>query len=79
MNLVIRAGPESTNVVVEVDGVKQFEGVLVAGSEISFSGQERVKVSTKNAGSTTVIFNGAEEVLGKSHESAEKTYQKVAP
>ncbi len=79
VNLVIRAGPESTNVVVEVDGVKQFEGVLVAGSEISFSGQERVKVSTKNAGSTTVIFNGAEEVLGKAHESAEKTYQKVAP
>lgn len=78
VNLVVRAGPESTNVIVEVDGEKQFDGVLVAGSEISFSGQQRVKISTKNAGSTTVIYNGVEEILGKAGEAFEKTYQKNA-
>ena len=77
VNLVIRGGPESANIIVEVDGVKQFDGVLVVGSEISFSGKERVKVATGNAGSTTVIFNSAEEILGKPGERAEKTYQKT--
>lgn len=79
VNLVVRGGPESANIVVEVDGSKQFDGVLVAGSEISFSGKERIKVSTKNAGSTTVVYNSVEEVLGKSGEPAEKTYQKTVP
>lgn len=79
VNLVIRAGPESANIVVEVDGSKQFDGVLVAGSEISFSGQERIKINTGNAGSTTVTYNGVEEALGKAGESAEKTYQKLEP
>ena len=79
VNLVIRAGPESTNVVVEVDGSKQFDGVLVAGSEISFSGKERIKISTGNAGSTTVVYSGKEEILGKAGEAAEKTYQKPSP
>ena len=32
VNLVIRAGPESTNIIVEVDGSKQFDGVLVSCS-----------------------------------------------
>ncbi len=76
VNLVLRAGPESTNIIVEVDGSKQFDGVLVAGSEVSFSGKERIKISTGNAGSTTVVYNGKEEILGKAGEPTEKTYQK---
>jgi cytoskeleton protein RodZ len=79
VNLVIRAGPESANIIVDVDGTKQFDGVLIAGSEVSFSGEEQVRVESRNAGSTTIVYNGVEEVLGKSGESAQKTYQKTTP
>lgn len=79
VNLVIRGGPESANLVVEVDGSKQFDGVLVAGSEISFTGKEKIKLSSANAGSITVVYNSVEEILGKSGESIEKTYQRSLP
>lgn len=79
VNLVIRGGPESAQLVVEVDGNKQFDGVLVVGSEISFTADEKIKISSTNAGSITVIFNGLEDILGKPGEKAEKIYQKRIP
>lgn len=75
-SLTVKIGPESAVVTVEIDGKKDFEGVLVAGTEKIFSGNERIRVNTKNAGSTKVVYKGVEETLGNSGEEVEKTYTK---
>jgi cytoskeletal protein RodZ len=75
--LMVKANPESINLSVEVDGKLEFEGVLVAGSEKIFRGQERVRIVTKNAGSTKVVFNEVEETLGRPGEQVEKVYTKL--
>lgn len=72
----LKIGPEAANVRVETDGKSIFEGVLVAGSNRDFSADERIKIFTNNAGSTKVIFNGKEEVLGKEGESIEREFKK---
>lgn len=74
VTLTIKAGPDSINLLIETDGKKTFEGILVAGSEKVFSASERIKVHTKNGGSTKVVVNGQEEVLGKPGEEIEKVY-----
>jgi cytoskeletal protein RodZ len=75
-SLVVKIGPESALISVEIDGKKDFEGILVAGTEKTFSGNERLRINTKNAGSTKVVFNGVEEILGRSGEEIEKIYTK---
>lgn len=75
-SLTVKIGPESAVVTVEIDGKKDFEGVLVAGTEKVFSGNERIRINTKNAGSTKVVYKGVEEILGNSSEEVEKTYTK---
>ncbi len=57
ISLSIKADPESVNLLVEVDGQKNFEGVIVSGSEKVFTAAERIRIVTKNAGSTKVTFN----------------------
>ncbi len=76
ISLTVKVGPDSTNVMVEIDGKKEFDGVLVAGSEKTFSGNERIRVDTKNAGSTRVVYKGVEEILGQAGQEIEKTYTK---
>ncbi|HSX58480.1 MAG TPA: RodZ domain-containing protein [Candidatus Saccharimonadales bacterium] len=75
VNLVVKALTNSVNLIVEEDGQKAFEGILVAGSEKSFSAKERIKVTTSDAGSTSVVFNEKEEVLGTLGQSGEKVYE----
>jgi len=74
VKLTIKAGPDSTNLLVEVDGQTKFDGVLVAGSEKDFSATERIRIVTKNAGSTQVIYNGNTETLGDPNQQVEKVY-----
>ncbi len=76
LSLIVKITPESTNLLVEVDGVKTFDGVLVAGTQKTFTGKQRIRIVTKNAGSTVVNYNGTDEVLGKLGEEVEKIYQK---
>ncbi len=77
VSIVIKISPEPTNLLVESDGTKEFEGILLAGSEKTFIAKDRIRVVTKNAGSTNVIYLGNQETLGKSGEEAEKVYQKA--
>lgn len=76
VNLSLNIGPEAANVIIELDGKKTFEGVLVAGSIRSFSAEERIKIFTTNAGSTRIVFEGKEQVLGKEGEALEKEFKK---
>lgn len=75
VSLVVKISPESTNILVEADGSKVFDGVLVAGTEKTFTAKDRLRILTKNAGSTKVVYAGTEEILGKLGEEAEKVYQ----
>jgi len=75
-SLTVKIGPESAVLLVEIDGKKDFEGILVAGTERIFSGNERIRINTKNAASTKVVYKGVEEILGNSGEEVEKTYTK---
>lgn len=77
-NITINISPESAILLIEIDGQKEFEGILVAGTERTVTAKERIRVVTKNAGSTKVSFNGNEETLGKTGEEIEKIYQKNA-
>ncbi len=79
VSILVKINPDSTNILVEADGTKIFEGVLVAGTEKTFSAKDRIRILSKNAGSTKVVYNGVEEVLGKVSEEAEKVYQKEFP
>ncbi len=75
-SLTVKIGPDSAVLTVEIDGKQDFEGVLVAGTEKIFSGNERIRINTKNAGSTKVIYKNIEETLGGVSEEVEKTYTK---
>jgi cytoskeletal protein RodZ len=76
VSITVNVAPEAANLLVEIDGKKEFEGILVAGTEKTFTAKDRIRLVTKNAGSTKVSFNGSDEVLGKTGEEIEKTYQK---
>ena len=75
VRLTLNIGPGAANVRIEADGKNIFEGVLVTGSSRNFSADERIKVFTSNAGSTKIIFDGKEEVLGKEGESLEREFK----
>ncbi len=76
VNLSLNIGPEAANIRVELDGKTTFEGVLVVGSVRNFSARERIKIFTSNAGSTKVIYDGKEQILGKEGESLEREFKK---
>lgn len=76
VNLSLKIGPQATNIRIDLDGKKDFEGVLVAGSVKNLSAKERIKIFTSNAGSTKVIFEGKEQVLGKEGEVLEREFKK---
>jgi cytoskeletal protein RodZ len=78
VTIVIKISPDSANLLVEIDGKKDFEGILLSGTEKTFTAKERIRVITKNAGSTNITYLGTAETLGKSGDEAEKIYQKSA-
>ncbi len=77
LTLVLKIGPQSSWVHVEVDGNLNFEGVLVSGNTKTFEAKESIKITTGNAGSTQVSVNGgAEEILGSTGQRVEKEFRK---
>lgn len=63
INLVMQIGPNSAWIYLEVDGVMVQRGTMLAGSSKSVSAKENILLTSANAGSTQVIYNGKD--LGK--------------
>ncbi|HYF98194.1 MAG TPA: DUF4115 domain-containing protein, partial [Coxiellaceae bacterium] len=58
VNITVEIGPESTWIYLEVDGVVEQRGTMLAGSSKTVSGLEQIILTSANAGSTRVIYNG---------------------
>jgi hypothetical protein len=58
VNITISIGPGSAWVYIEADGVVVQRGTMLPGSAKSVSAQSDILVTSANAGSTEVIFNG---------------------
>ena len=63
VNIVIQIGPNPAWVSIEADGVVVAKGTMLAGSSKSFSAKQDIVLTSANAGSTQVIYNGKD--LGK--------------
>jgi len=63
INLTIQVGPNPAWVSIEVDGVAVQRGTMLANSSKNFSAKQNIVVTSANAGSTQVIYNGKD--LGK--------------
>ncbi len=63
VNVVINVGPNPAWVSIESDGIVVSRGTMLAGSSKTFSAKEDIVVTSANAGSTQVIYNGQD--LGK--------------
>lgn len=71
VELTVNAGPNSAWVYVEIDGAPVDPNgiVMLSGSSRVFKGAEKVTLTTKNAGSTNVTFNGKDVgALGREGE-----------
>ena len=58
VNITIEIGPESTWIYMEADGVVEQRGTMLAGSTKTISAKEQIILTSANAGSTRVIYNG---------------------
>ncbi|MBI4363497.1 MAG: DUF4115 domain-containing protein [Candidatus Doudnabacteria bacterium] len=61
--VTIEVGPESAWIYLEADGAVVQRGTMLPGSQKTVSAQEEVLLTSANAGSTTVTYNGKN--LGK--------------
>ena len=67
LNLTI--GPEAAWIRVEADGREEYAGTMLKGATRQFQAQNKIVVTTGNAGSTRVTWNGKDlGVLGKEGE-----------
>ncbi|MSU76250.1 helix-turn-helix domain-containing protein [Patescibacteria group bacterium] len=55
---IVRIGPNSAHVTINVDGKNAFQGLLLPNTSQVFTAKERVLLTTSNAGSTQVLING---------------------
>jgi hypothetical protein len=69
INLTINIGPESAWVYMESDGVVVQKGTMLAGSSKTLSAKGEIILTSADAGSTQVIYNGKD--LGKLGRSGE--------
>jgi len=58
VNIILKIGPGTCWVSVKKDGQKDFEGIMLPGTTKEFTANDNVSITTGNAGSTEVIFNG---------------------
>ena len=63
INLVIQIGPNSAWIYLEADGVMVQRGTMLPGSSKTVSAKDNILLTSANAGSTQVIYNGKD--LGK--------------
>lgn len=76
VSLDLQIGPSSAGISVEVDGKVAFEGVLSSGAKRNFSAKERIRLITRNAGSTKIKYKEVESILGKEGETIERVFTK---
>lgn len=69
INLTIQIGPNPAWVSIEADGVTIQHGTMLANSSKTFSAKDNIVLTSANAGSTQVIYNGKD--LGKLGREAE--------
>ena len=74
LEILVKIGPGSANLRVEIDGNRSFEGVLLAGVSRKFEGKKKIKITTSNGGSTRVLTDSKEELLGGEGEKVQKEY-----
>ncbi|MEX1113264.1 MAG: RodZ domain-containing protein, partial [Patescibacteria group bacterium] len=55
---ILRVGPNSAFVELQVDGKNTFSGLLTPNTTQTFTARERVLVTTSNGGSTRMVVNG---------------------
>jgi cytoskeletal protein RodZ len=63
LTLAVTVGPDPAWVYMEADGVVVQRGTMLAGSEKIITAREQIILTSANAGSTTVVYNGKD--LGK--------------
>ena len=63
VNLTLQIGPNSAWVYLEADGVVAHRGTMLAGSSKTISAKSDIVLTSADAGSTQVIYNGKD--LGK--------------
>jgi cytoskeleton protein RodZ len=69
IELVVEVGPESTWLIVKIDDESPKNETFIAGSSKTYTAKNRILISTGDAGSTKVIFNGSDfGHLGRSGE-----------
>lgn len=77
LELVLKIGPNSAWVKIEGDGKNTYEGILLQGATKTFKAKEYFKVSSGNAGSTQVIFNGQDQgLLGGNNQVVSKEFKR---
>ena len=68
--LAVTIGPEDVWLSVVADGEEKSNEVITAGEKIIFTAEEELSLSTGNAGSTRVIYNGQDlGILGRPGET----------
>lgn len=69
INLRVEVGPNPAWVSVEVDGIVMQRGTMLSGSSKNFSAKENIILTSANAGSTKIIYNGKDlGALGREGE-----------
>ncbi len=58
VELAVSVGPNSTWIIVEIDGKPAITETFIAGSSKTYTAKSRILISTGDAGSTKVVFNG---------------------
>jgi len=58
LELTVQIGPNSAWLYIETDGQQVYQGVMLPGAYQTFKAQNYFTLTTRNAGSVEVIFNG---------------------
>lgn len=70
VKLVIKVGPEASWIHLTADGAEEYSGTMLPGSSRTVNAQEKVMLTTGNAGSVSVRVNDKDYgVLGKAGET----------
>jgi len=63
VNLTVNIGPSSAWVYLEADGIVVQQGTMLSGSNKTISAKKEITITSADAGSTSVVYNGKD--LGK--------------
>jgi cytoskeletal protein RodZ len=61
LTMTLKIGPNSAYVTLSADGKTAFQGLLLPGTEQTFTANSRMLLTTSNAGSTHVSLNGQDK------------------